>query len=233
MTTLLLKLAGPLQSWGDASRFNLRKTREEPTKSGVVGLLAAAAGRRRTDPIEDLLSLKFGVRSDQPGTLLRDFQTETDWRNRRSKPLTQRYYLADAIFLAAVEGEEALVAGLYENLLRPTFPLYLGRRSCPPASRPLIGIREATFCEALRSEPWLASERHRRLMPADGVRLTITRDRLTDETPQESVRDNPLSFDMAHRDYAWREVVREYTSPLSNPIGQPRKHDPLALIEEE
>ena len=75
MAVLLLKLAGPLQSWGSASRFTDRGTQHEPTKSGVVGLLAAALGRRRTASVDDLASLRFGVRIDQPGTLQDDFQT--------------------------------------------------------------------------------------------------------------------------------------------------------------
>ena len=42
MSVLLLQLAGPLQSWGAASRFARRSTENAPTKSGLVGLLAAA-----------------------------------------------------------------------------------------------------------------------------------------------------------------------------------------------
>lgn len=233
MATLLLKLAGPLQSWGDASRFNLRRTREEPTKSGVLGLLAAADGRRRTDPIEDLLNLRFGVRTDQPGTILRDFQTEIDWRTGKSKPLTHRYYLADAIFLAAVEGDDLLITALHEALLRPTFPLYLGRRACPPAERLFLEIRDSSFDTALRATPWLASRRHRKSQPARGVRLPITRDLLPGEIPHESIRDIPLSFDIRHRDYGWREVVREYSEPFANEIGRQPAHDPLTLLEEQ
>jgi len=45
MSVLLLRLAGPLQSWGDSSRFATRGTRREPTKSGVIGMVAAALGR--------------------------------------------------------------------------------------------------------------------------------------------------------------------------------------------
>ena len=44
MATLLLRLAAPLQSWGMDSKFETRKTNREPTKSGVVGLLAASVG---------------------------------------------------------------------------------------------------------------------------------------------------------------------------------------------
>ena len=56
MTTLLLRLAGPMQAWGDSSRFAQRHTRREPTKSGIIGMLAAAQGRRRTDGVEDLVA---------------------------------------------------------------------------------------------------------------------------------------------------------------------------------
>ena len=49
MATLLLRLAAPLQAWGSDSKFETRKTDREPTKSGVVGLLAAALGLRRDD----------------------------------------------------------------------------------------------------------------------------------------------------------------------------------------
>ena len=71
MTVLLLRLAGPLQAWGVKSRFTVRSTELAPTRSGIIGMLSAAIGRRRTDPIEDLLSLRFGVRKDQPGRVIR------------------------------------------------------------------------------------------------------------------------------------------------------------------
>ena len=75
MSTLLLRLAAPIQSWGNDSRFEVRRTGKEPTKSGVIGLLAAALGRSRADSLDDLCSLRFGVRVDQEGQLLRDFHT--------------------------------------------------------------------------------------------------------------------------------------------------------------
>ena len=67
MGTLLLRLAAPLQSWGEDSKFETRRTRREPTKSGVIGLLAAALGRRRDEPLDDLRGLRFAVRVDQEG----------------------------------------------------------------------------------------------------------------------------------------------------------------------
>ena len=67
MATLLLRLAAPLQSWGMDSKFETRKTGREPTKSGVVGLLAAACGIGREAPgrLAPLTALRFGVRVDQ------------------------------------------------------------------------------------------------------------------------------------------------------------------------
>lgn len=56
MATLLLRLAAPLQAWGADSKFETRKTGREPTKSGVIGLLAAALGLRR-DEREALLRI--------------------------------------------------------------------------------------------------------------------------------------------------------------------------------
>ena len=72
MATLLLRLAAPLQAWGADSKFETRKTGREPTKSGVIGLLAAALGLRR-DEREALLrltGLRFGVRVEREGQLL-------------------------------------------------------------------------------------------------------------------------------------------------------------------
>ena len=54
MGTLLLRLAAPLQAWGIDSKFNIRQTGNVPSKSGVVGLLAAALGRTRDESVEDL-----------------------------------------------------------------------------------------------------------------------------------------------------------------------------------
>ena len=107
MTVLLLRLAGPLQSWGVKSRFTVRATELAPTKSGIIGMLAAAVGRRRTDPIEDLLSLRFGVHKDQPGRVIRDFHTARTLDGKTSMPLSERYYLADAVFLAGIEASSS------------------------------------------------------------------------------------------------------------------------------
>ena len=228
MSTLLLRLAGPLQSWGAESRFNYRLTRSEPTKSGVLGLLAAAQGRRRSDAIEDLLALRFGVRTENPGTQLRDFQTEIDWRTAKGMPITNRYYLADAIFLAAIDGPDELISGLREALLKPTFPLYLGRRSCPPAGPIRAEMRETSFDVALRQEPWQPPNFTKFHKTPD--LLYIVRDCLPGERASESIRDVPISFDIRNREYGWRDVVHESTKPV---IGQSKNEDDAFATAEE
>ncbi|MEW6316028.1 MAG: type I-E CRISPR-associated protein Cas5/CasD, partial [Pseudomonadota bacterium] len=78
MPTLLLRLAGPMQSWGTTSRFDQRDTGKEPSKSGVIGLLAAALGIDRevwNDELKSLSALTMAVRHDRPGVLKRDYQT--------------------------------------------------------------------------------------------------------------------------------------------------------------
>lgn len=208
MTTLLIGLSGPQQSWGDSSRFTQRHTRPEPTKSGVVGLLAAAMGRRRNEPIEDLAGLTFGVRTDQPGRMERDFQTEIDWRNGKAKSLTHRYYLADARFVAALSGPDELLMGIEEALRKPTFPLYLGRRAFPPAGPLRATLVDSTVKDALSSAEWIAAEHHR-LQQGRVVPLPIVRDAEPGDNVTDTVRDLPISFDPKHRQYEWRDVVHE------------------------
>ena len=233
MAVLLLRLAGPMQAWGVKSRFTVRATELAPTKSGVVGMLASAVGRRRTDPIEDLLALRFGVRKDQPGSVIRDFHTARTLDGRESMPLSNRYYLADAVFLAGIEGDRALLEGIDEALRHPAFPLYLGRRSCPPTYPVSLGLREAALLDALRAEPWLASEWFRRRR-RDGLNAEILIDQ--EAVPVEEragdargSRDVPLSFDPRRRDYGFREVER-----LMVRVGapEPDAHDPMAELEE-
>ena len=78
---LLLRLEGPLQSWGGRARWDVRDTRAEPTKSGVIGLLGCALGYERGDVrLEELdRALRFGVRVEAPGQVMEDYQTVTGY----------------------------------------------------------------------------------------------------------------------------------------------------------
>ena len=78
MNTLFLRLEGPLQAWGTRARWGERDTALEPTKSGVIGIIACALGLGRGEDtqIRDLgRALQLGVRIDRPGRLLVDYHT--------------------------------------------------------------------------------------------------------------------------------------------------------------
>lgn len=172
MNTLLLRLAGPLQSWGVQSRFTNRDTGLEPSKSGVIGLLCAALGRPRHEPVDDLSTLHLGVRVDREGRLQMDYHTAGGSHRQGDKygvakadggkpdtVVSQRYYLADADFLVGLEGEEKLLRRLDDALARPEWPLYLGRKAFVPGAPVRLGLVHLRMEEALRSYPWLARTR--------------------------------------------------------------------------
>ena len=238
MSTLLLRLAAPLQSWGVASKFDTRDTAREPTKSGVIGLLAAALGRSRTENLDDLNELYFGVRLDQPGLLLRDYHTARQKKNAASF-VTTRYYLADAVFLVGLEGEENFLQKLAVALQNPVFPLYLGRRSCPPVGRLVLGLRERALRQAIEEEPWQASEWYQNKLKKkqlDQVKLTIVCDAQPNEQGAFLRRDLPISFSQQHRRYGFR-MVTDTADVLSIPMLQrtvelPTDHDAMAGWED-
>ena len=235
MAVLVLLLSGPMQSWGDSSRFTRRLTRHEPTKSGVVGLLAAALGRFREEPVDDLAQLEFAVRIDQPGKIIRDFQTERP-EGKGARPLSHRFYLCDAKFTVALGGHADMLRELKDALAAPKWPLYLGRRSCPP-DQPLflrLAEDEDDVRLVLASEPWHASERYRRRHAGDELEMACD---ARDGEECESQTDYPLSFSLTGRRYACRPVVR---TRIANPDGcadvdQPLSrvvpgHDPMSVL---
>lgn len=181
---LVLRLSGPLQSWGGATRFNMRGTLSHPTKSGVIGLCAGAMGWPRGTDLSSLAELQFGVRVDRPGRLLIDYHTMSaashDPLNPREQRLptadgkslkpgqskiSRRYYLEDAVFVAALAGDRDdqrdLLQRIAAALRTPRYPLYLGRRSCPPDKPVLVSLlRDTAGLETVLREavPWQVSE---------------------------------------------------------------------------
>lgn len=182
--TVFLRLEGPLQAWGDTSKFVIRRSMEAPTKSGVLGLVCCAMGLSREaarDQLPELSKLAMGVRIDRPGTRWWDYHTvgagigimRADGRGPKKTAstgeyetlITRREYLADASFLVALQGEPALIEEVAAALAAPKWPLFLGRKSCPP-SRPLLecgtGFQpvnhgqdaHATLFAALEGAPW-------------------------------------------------------------------------------
>ena len=121
-----------MQSWGTQSRFPLRDTQLEPSKSGVIGLLCAAEGTTRDDVarICTLANLKMGVRVDCEGRKDYDYQTtrgilSADETDDTRSSVGNRYYLADAAFLVGLENEDLdLLKHLRDALANPRWFLF-------------------------------------------------------------------------------------------------------------
>lgn len=183
--TLFLRLEGPLQAWGERGRWSIRDSAPEPTKSGVIGLLACALGYRDDDSIRALSEqTRMGVRVDAPGTRLTDYHTIGGGYDRpalltaEGKPkmssgrphteISEREYLCDASFLVALQSADTdLIARLAQAVQNPVWSYFLGRKSCLPSVPVYAGVGDHTdLVEALAQHPSWSSYGRR---PADGV----------------------------------------------------------------
>ena len=211
MHVLLLRLSGPMQSWGVQSRFAVRDAGREPSKSGVVGLLCAALGRKRHEPVDDLADLQMGVRVDREGAVGRDYHTAMDVLKasggiKDTEP-SNRYYLADARFLVGLEGDDLdLLTELHAALCDPHWPLYLGRKAFVPGEPVWLenGLqRDTELLEALKDYHWLGYDRQA-WEEIEQVRVV-----LEDSEHGTEVRpDQPISF--AERRFAPRRVTTTF-----------------------
>lgn len=155
---LVFHLYGPMAAWGDIAVGEYRPSYAHPSKSAIVGMLAAALGIRRDEEERQnnlATACSFAVRVDVMGTLLRDYHTiqvpsSGTGRNRRTfhtrraelaesdlnTILSSRDYRCDAVYTVAInlrDGSPFSAAGLADALRKPVFTLYLGRKSCPLA----------------------------------------------------------------------------------------------------
>lgn len=213
MSVLLLRLAGPMQSWGTQSRFSHRDTGLEPSRSGVIGLLCAALGRPRDHSLDDFLPLKMAVRVDHEGRLMRDYHTAQNVRRAdttktlQETVLSERFYLADADFLVGLEGDSEFLMKLETAVRSPVWVLSLGRKSFVPSLPVAVGVNDGRLMEVLRSAPWRCRSREK---PPKQLRFVV-------EVPYgegEPRPDVPLSFVSRDRKYVIRHVfTRFYPTP--------------------
>lgn len=161
MRCLLLRLEGPLMAFGDVAVDEIRPTRSLPTRSMLTGLLANALGLDHCE-VEALQGLqerlRFAARAERPGRFVVDFQTaeiakrDPLWTTRTAPAeraggeqsytgpvIRHRHYIADASICLALTlfppDEPPSLDEVATALTRPARPLFLGRKSCPPAVR--------------------------------------------------------------------------------------------------
>ena len=171
---LIFRLYASLASWGEAAVGETRPTATYPGKGAVLGLLGAALGVRRDDDVGQKQlreSIGIGVKQYTPGMLMRDYhtvqmpaaQSKVSYHTRKeelSGPrdalktiLSSRDYRCDGLWTVAVwltPTASLTLSDLEQALKTPHYPLYLGRKSCPPAA-PLAPQRRqcSTLKEAL------------------------------------------------------------------------------------
>ena len=224
MSTLLLRLAAPLQAWGTDSKFEVRRTNREPSKSGVIGLLAAALGLRRDADLSRLSALRFGVRVDRNGEVIKDFHMA---KAEKTSYLTYRYYLSDAIFLVGLESEDRSFLEQIERALRnPCFPLFLGRRSCPPTLPLVLGIREDALETALRGE----ENQNKDLKSIRQSHRYIRLDCGVGEQEGAVVQDLPISFNPMKREFGYRRAKEIWLRDDVNTEESAEEHDAMAEL---
>ncbi len=178
MSALAFYLDSPLQSWGASSKFQRRETGSFPTKSAVIGMVAAALGidKHAADEAEKLTplaALHFTAvkieTKEKSITRLMDFHTigggyekSTSQREKMSIPqkasgapfgtvITRRSYLTDARFAILLDGEMNLLEKVKAALENPVWGVWFGRKTCLPATplTPCLGADRQAALDAL------------------------------------------------------------------------------------
>lgn len=232
MSGLLLRLAGPLQSWGERSAFSdERDSAAFPTRSALIGMFCAAKGHRRdqtADALKRYAELEFTIRVDRPGVRLVDYHTvggglpkhltaaTSGGDHKGAAVITRRHYLSDAVFTVAVTGTQADITDLSDALQRPYWAPYLGRRSCVPDEPFLLRTSVADPVRELMERVPLSLPATGDYAPPDEeapvpVEFLWERYReaqLPDDAVTLTANDRPLSFAQHHRSHGKRTLYR-------------------------
>ncbi|MCD8151444.1 MAG: type I-E CRISPR-associated protein Cas5/CasD [Clostridiales bacterium] len=242
--TILMKFQGPLQSYGTDSHFETRHTDDHPSKGAVLGLVAAALGTRReeTAKLQELYNLHMVVRVDQIGQRSREFQIAAKYKKtgeHERNYVTYRYYLEDAVFLVALEGEGDQIKRIYEALKRPYFALFYGRRSCPVNYDFLVGLYEGAAMNQIKEQPWMAAAWYQKKQPKqEKIRLDVYGDKVCMPEAKQTLlrRDQPVSFSQMGRQHNLRFESHEsiwILNPNYIRVDLQTEHDAFAALTEE
>lgn len=206
MAVLIVRLKGPMQSWGVQSRFSDRDTGKDPSRSGLVGLLCCALGWGRDMSLEPFNHIRMATRVDKEGTFSTDFQTSLNVAkangNTGDTVISRKHFLADASFTVALAGEYEFLSKLHHALEAPRWPLFLGRKSFAPSVPPFVkggllkDIEEPL--EALKTFPLDKST-------SSGGEISNFRVILESPEGAEIRNDFPISFEP--RNFASRRVT--------------------------
>lgn len=144
MPTLILKTEG-LSAYGLQTFDVHRRVNHFPTRSAIIGLLAAALGitRKEHEALYTLSqSIAIAVQVNQVGNKMMDYHTVQNFRSpmgkiqKGTKP-TYREYWCDSEHTFAISADKSLINKLTLAVKAPYFTLFQGRKSCP-LTRPLF-----------------------------------------------------------------------------------------------
>ncbi|MFG3552490.1 type I-E CRISPR-associated protein Cas5/CasD [Streptomyces sp. NPDC047725] len=245
MSGLLLRLAGPLQSWGERSAFTpVRDTAPFPTRSALIGMFAAAEGIGRDEGgLDRYQDLRLTVRVDRPGVRLVDYHTAgggfpkdrtaatSAGSNKGAAVITRRHYLSDAVFVVAVTAADETTERLAAALSRPHWAPYLGRRSCLPDEPFLLRRHVNDPEEELRTRVPLSRPAPRTQDGTGQDNQTIAVEFLSEQplstsSPDEpgydviDVNDVPVSFAQHSRSHTSRRIHRTQV-PVPHALAGP------------
>ena len=211
---LALFLDAPLQSWGYGSRFDYRTTLSFPTRSGIMGMICAAMGIDRNDAGSLRQFDATGMKSftfSQNGRLV-DFHTvgggfdpKSERRHmvRRANNatpetvVTHREYLTHTRFGVILDGPETLIRRIAGALRHPRWGIWLGRKSCVPAS---------PICQGVFADEQGALDRLKQVAGTEEIRRVVSESTNFDGGV-DTLMDVPLDF--AKRRFAPRRISVE------------------------
>ncbi len=236
MKFLALYLRAPLQSWGASSKFGDRGTFDAPTRSGLLGLLAAACGVDKNDEVRDrewlarVTKLSMTVLAFRRGDRMTDYHTvgarydkDNPWQRRmiptkaedgspkKDATVTHRDYLEDSVFGAVLSGDDdALVSEMAKGLTNPVWGVWLGRKSCIPTEPILGGVfdSESEARDALAGRLRGSLERSGgKIAGDDSADVAFSVFEAPSGEEDETLLDVPVSF--GKREFHARRIRRE------------------------
>lgn len=239
MKTILLKFGGPMQSWGTSSHFETRNTDYYPSKSAVIGVIAASFGYKRDEDekIRKLNELDFAVRVDQIGLLKKDYHIASKYKNDGSferNYVTNRYYLEDAIFVVAISNEDdKWIQKIYAAIKNPYFQPFMGRRSCPVQPDFVIDMVEKGAIEALQNLEWQAADWYKKRNQNYVADIYADKD-LLPESGYTIRNDRVISFSQKERKFGPRFEARtaKIMSTIDENKSESEEFDCYGALEE-
>ncbi len=198
---LALYLDAPLQSWGYQSRFDRRTSFSFPTRSGITGMICAAMGFDRCDTgaLKKFADLTMTMLMFQSHGRLIDFHTVGGGWDKKTAPgnivktaqgkagntvITRREYLQWTKFGVVIQGQLSMLKKIQEALINPRWGIWLGKKSCIPASPVCQGI----FADHK------AAEAHLSTLCGGPVRRTVEEASCFEEG-SDTISDMPLNYE--------------------------------------